>query len=125
MEIVLTTTDPASIRAIQNFLAQHPNIRANATFKAEEEDASYDMHVHRTPTANFKHFCGPEWITRSGQITAQGAMNRVLQYATTKKLISPDSGRVTWDDELLDALGPPSGPVYVTTLLDVVKQVLN
>lgn len=124
MEIVLTITDPASIRAIQNFLAQHPNIRATATYKAEE-DGSYDMHVHRTPTANFKHFCGPEWITRSGQISAQAAMNRVLQYATTKKLISPDSGRIAWDDVLVDALGPVSGPVYSTTLLDIVKDVLN
>ena len=124
MEVVLYTDDLASIGAIQRFLAQHPSIRATATFKAVQ-DNTYDVRAYRTPTANFKHFCGSEWIARSGMITAEAAVNRILQYATVNKLIMPDTGRIEWNDELLSAVGSPDGPVYTHTLLDVVKRILT
>jgi hypothetical protein len=65
----------------------------------------------RTPTAEFKAFCGPSWMTRDGTISVLDVHSLILDYARVHKLVNQD-GSIDLPPQLKEALRTDRNRVY-------------
>lgn len=123
MECTLTATTPEDVLAIEQFLAAHPSIRSTVIFKdptPKAERAEDDMFALRVPTAEFKAFCGGEWLTKKGLISYDEAIRRIQHHIQSRSLFRPETTRIEFDDVLTELIGT-AGPVYMHQIPQLVK----
>jgi len=65
----------------------------------------------RRPTAEFKAFCGPSWMTRDGTISVLDVHSLILDYARVHKLVNQD-GSINLPPQLKEALRTDRNRVY-------------
>ena len=120
MECTLTATTPEDVLAIEQFLAAHPSIRSTIIFKNPMPAPEDDMFALRVPTAEFKTFCGGEWLTKKGLISYDEAIRRIQHHIQSRDLFRPETTRVEFDDALTELIGT-AGPVYMHQIPQLVK----
>jgi len=65
----------------------------------------------RIPTAEFKAFCGPSWMTRDGTISVRDVHNLIQDYAKVHLLVNQD-GSIDLPPQLKQALRTERNRVY-------------
>lgn len=120
MECTLTATTPEDVLAIEQFLAAHPSIQSTVIFKNPMPAPKDDMFALRVPTAEFKTFCGGEWLTKKGLISYDEAIRRIQHHIQSRGLFRPETTRIEFDDVLTELIGT-AGPVYMHQIPHLVK----
>ena len=65
----------------------------------------------RVPTAEFKAFCGPSWMTRDGTISIADVHSLIKDYARSHLLVNQD-GSINLPPQLKEALRTERNRVY-------------